>query len=93
MAQRRSVAQAGTLQARSTAVDTEAWNARPTQRHRALREGAALGRIETMVDESIVQKLCRIRVYANEDVEGKRNEGKVVLVIDCLASLEVVVVE
>ena len=46
-----------------------------------------------MVDESIVQKLCRIRVYANEDVEGKRNEGKVVLVIDCLASLEVVVVE
>ena len=32
----RRVAQAGTLQARSTAVDTEAWNARPTQRHRAL---------------------------------------------------------
>ena len=29
----RRVAQAGTLQARSTAVDTEAWNARPTQRH------------------------------------------------------------
>ena len=30
----RRVAQAGTLQARSTAVDTEAWNARPTQRHK-----------------------------------------------------------
>ena len=37
----RRVAQAGTLQARSTAVDTEAWNARPTQRHRALREGSS----------------------------------------------------
>ena len=37
----RRVAQAGTLQARSTAVDTEAWNARPTQRHKALREGSS----------------------------------------------------
>ena len=36
----RRVAQAGTLQARITTVDTEAWNARPTQRHRALREGS-----------------------------------------------------
>ena len=36
----RRVAQAGTVQARSTAVDTEAWNARPTQRHKALREGS-----------------------------------------------------
>ena len=37
----RRVAQAGTVQARSTAVDTEAWNARPTQRHKALREGSS----------------------------------------------------
>ena len=29
----RRVAQAGTLQESSAAVDTEAWNARPTQRH------------------------------------------------------------
>ena len=54
----RRVAQAGTRQARSTAADTEAWNARPTQRHRALREGSSsLEFFETMVDESIVQKL------------------------------------
>ena len=37
----RRVAQAEPLQVRSTAVDKEASNARPTQRHRALREGAA----------------------------------------------------
>ena len=37
----RRVAQAEPLQVRSTAVDKEASNARPTQRRRALREGAA----------------------------------------------------
>ncbi len=46
-----------------------------------------------MLDESIVQKLCRIRVYATERVEGKRNEAKVVLVTDRLVRLDVVVVE
>ena len=54
----RPVAQAGALQAEPTAVDTEVWNARPTQRHRALREGSSsFFRIETMLDESIVQKI------------------------------------
>ena len=73
----RRVAQAGTLQARITAVDTEAWNARPTQRHSpqvVARGEQLLGRVETMLDESILQKLCRIRVHATERVEGKRNE-------------------
>ena len=52
-----------------------------------------LGRVETMLDESIVQKLCRIRVHATERVEGKRNEVKVVLVTDLLVRVDVVVVE
>ena len=46
-----------------------------------------------MLDESIVQKLCRIRVHATELVEGKRNEFKVVLVTDLLVRVDVVVVE
>ena len=52
-----------------------------------------LGRVETMLDESIVQKLCRVRVHATERVEGKRNEVKVVLVTDLLVRVDVVVVE
>ena len=35
----RREAQEGTRQARVMAADADAWNARPTQRHRALREG------------------------------------------------------
>ena len=46
-----------------------------------------------MLDESMVQKLCRIRVHATERVEGKQNEVKVVLVTDLLIRLDVVVVE
>ena len=46
-----------------------------------------------MLDESIVQKLCRIRVHATELVEGKRNEVKVVRVTDLLVRIDVVVVE
>ena len=46
-----------------------------------------------MVDESIVQKLCRIRVHATERVEGKRNEAKAVFVTDFLVRVDVVVVE
>ena len=46
-----------------------------------------------MLDESIVQKLCRIREHATERVEGKRNEVKVVLVTDLLVRVDVVVVE
>ena len=46
-----------------------------------------------MLDESMVQKLCRIRVHATERVESKRNEEKVVLVTDLSVRLDVVVVE
>ena len=42
-----------------------------------------------MLDESIVQKLCRIRVHATERVEGKRNEFKVMLVTDILVRVDV----
>ena len=35
-----------------------------------------------MLDESIVQKLCRIRVHATKRVEGKRNEKEAALVTD-----------
>ena len=52
-----------------------------------------LRRIETMLDESIVQKLCRIRMHATERVESKRNEDKVLLVTAILVRLDVVVVE
>ena len=52
-----------------------------------------LGRVETMLDESIVQKLCRIRVHATERVKGKRNEDEAVLVTDLLVRSDVVVVE
>ena len=48
-----------------------------------------LGRVETMLDESIVQKLCRVRVHATERVEGKRNEFKVMLVTDILVRVDV----
>ncbi len=49
----RRVAQAGTLQARSTAVDTEAWDARPTQRH---TQGVARGeqRLGPLVETSVL---------------------------------------
>ena len=46
-----------------------------------------------MLDESIVQKLCRIRVHATERVKGKRNEDEAVLVTDLLVRSDVVVVE
>ena len=46
-----------------------------------------------MLDESIVQKFCRIRVLATKRVEGKRNEAKAVFVTDLLVRLDVVVVE
>ena len=43
-----------------------------------------LRRIQSIVDEGVVQKLSRIRVHATERVEGKRNEFKVMLVTDIL---------
>ena len=46
-----------------------------------------------MLDESIVQKLCRIRVHATERVESKRNEEKAVPVTDLPVRLDVGVVE
>jgi hypothetical protein len=90
----RRVAQAGTVQARSTAVDTEAWNARPTQRHKALREGSS-----SLVESRrcLMKALCnffgRIRVHATKRVESKRNEEKAVPVTDLPVRPDVVVVE
>ena len=52
-----------------------------------------LRRIQSMVDEGVLQKLSRIRVHATERVEGKRNEAKLVLVADLLVRLDVVIVE
>ena len=46
-----------------------------------------------MLDESIVQNFCRIRVHATKRVESKRNEAKVVPVTDLPVRLDVVVVE
>ena len=46
-----------------------------------------------MLDESMVQKLCRIRVHATERVESKRNEEKAVSVTDLPVRSDVVVVE
>ena len=46
-----------------------------------------------MLDESIVQKLCRIRVHATKRVESKRNEVMAVPVTDLPVRLDVVVVE
>ena len=46
-----------------------------------------------MLDESMVQKLCRIRVHATERVESKRNEEKAVRVTDFPVRSDVVVVE
>ena len=52
-----------------------------------------LRRIQSMVDEGVVQKLGRARVHTTKRVEGKRNEAKLVLVTDLLVRLDVVVVE
>ena len=52
-----------------------------------------LRRIQSMVDEGVVQKLGRARVHTTKRVEGKRNEAKLVLVADLLIRLDVVVVE
>ena len=52
-----------------------------------------LRRIQSMVDEGVVQKLGRARVHTTKRVEGKRNEAKLVLVADLLVRLDVVVVE
>ena len=46
-----------------------------------------------MLDESIVQNFCRIRVHATERVESKRNEEKAVRVTDLPVRSDVVVVE
>ena len=48
-----------------------------------------LGRVETMLDESIVQFDGRIRVHATKRVESKRNEFKVMLVTDILVRVDV----
>ena len=52
-----------------------------------------LRRIQSMVDEGVVQMLGRARVHTTKRVEGKRNEAKLVLVADLLVRLDVVVVE
>ena len=46
-----------------------------------------------MLDESIVQIFCRIRVHATKRVESKRNEVMAVPVTDLPVRLDVVVVE
>ena len=46
-----------------------------------------------MLDESIVQNFCRIRVHATKRVESKRNEVMAVPVTDLPVRLDVVVVE
>ena len=89
----RRVAQAGTVQARSTAVDTEAWNALPTHRHKALREGSS-----SLVElrRCLMKALCKSfanRVHATKRVESKRNEVKAVPVTDLPVRVDVVVVE
>ena len=48
-----------------------------------------LRRIQSMVDEDVVQSLSRIRVHATERVEGKRNEFKVMRVTDILVRVDV----
>ena len=46
-----------------------------------------------MLDESVVQKLCRTRVHATKRVESKRNELMAVPVTDLPVRLDVIVVE
>ena len=46
-----------------------------------------------MLDESVVQKLCRTRVHATKRVESKRDEEKAVRVTDLPVRSDVVVVE